>query len=70
MAGVPASVIPQVKTVLAEMQAGRFTRFDIFSFRLKDNQGQLIIPAGKRVAFISSTYYMIPEVRGNALFGV
>jgi basic membrane protein A and related proteins len=43
---VPQSVIPQVKDVLAQMQADKFTRFDIFKGPMKDNQGKEIIPAG------------------------
>jgi len=43
---VPASVIPQVEGVLADMQAGTFDRFDIFSGPLFDNQGNEILPAG------------------------
>jgi hypothetical protein len=45
--GVPAEVIPLVKAKLADMQAGKFTRFDIFKGPLKDNTGKEIVPAGK-----------------------
>jgi basic membrane protein A and related proteins len=44
--GVPAEVVDQVKAKLAEMQAGKFTRFDIFKGPLKDNTGKEIVPAG------------------------
>jgi basic membrane protein A len=44
--GVPADVIPLVKAKLAEMQAGKFTRFDIFKGPIKDNTGKEIVPAG------------------------
>ncbi len=44
--GVPADVIPLVRAKLAEMQAGTFTRFDIFKGPLKDNTGKELLPAG------------------------
>lgn len=43
---VPESVIPEVEEVLAQMLAGEFGRFDIFSGPLIDNQGNEIIPEG------------------------
>ncbi|MCB0193772.1 MAG: BMP family ABC transporter substrate-binding protein [Anaerolineae bacterium] len=43
---VPESVIPQVQEKLAQMQAGEFTRFDIFTGPINDNQGNEVIPAG------------------------
>jgi basic membrane protein A len=43
---VPESVIPEVRDVLAQMQAGEFTRFDIFSGPINDNQGNEVIPDG------------------------
>jgi basic membrane protein A len=43
---VPASVIPQVREVLAQMIAGEFTHYDIFTGPINDNQGNVIIPAG------------------------
>jgi basic membrane protein A len=43
---VPESVIPEVQTVLAQMQSGEFDRFDIFSGPINDNQGGEVIPAG------------------------
>ncbi len=43
---VPETVIPQVREVLAQMQAGQFTRFNIFSGPLNDNQGNEVIPTG------------------------
>ena len=43
---VPEEVIPEVREVIAQMQAGEFTRFDIFSGPLNDNQGNEIIPEG------------------------
>jgi basic membrane protein A len=44
--GVPETVIPEVREVLGQMQAGEFTRFDIFSGPIMDNQGNEAIPAG------------------------
>ncbi|HMQ54324.1 MAG TPA: BMP family ABC transporter substrate-binding protein [Anaerolineae bacterium] len=43
---VPESVIPEVEELLGQMQAGEFTRFDIFSGPINDNQGNEVIPAG------------------------
>jgi basic membrane protein A len=43
---VPESVIPEVEEVLAQMLAGEFGRFDIFSGPINDNQGNEIVPAG------------------------
>ncbi len=43
---VPESVIPEVQELLAQMQAGEFTRFDIFTGPINDNQGNEVIPAG------------------------
>lgn len=48
-ASIPASVIPEVQAVLAEMKAGTFTRFEIFAGPLNDNQGKEILPAGAKL---------------------
>jgi len=45
--GVPADVIPLVQAKLAEMQAGTFTRFDIFTGPITDNTGKIVVPAGQ-----------------------
>ncbi len=45
--GVPADVVASVKAKLAEMVAGKFTRFDVFKGPLKDNTGKEVVPAGK-----------------------
>jgi basic membrane protein A len=45
--GVPADVIPLVKAKLAEMQAGTFTRMDVFKGPIKDNTGKIIVPEGQ-----------------------
>jgi basic membrane protein A len=43
---VPADVIPLVQAKLADMQAGKYTRFDIFKGPIMDNTGKEIVPAG------------------------
>lgn len=43
---VPESVIPEVREVLDQMQAGSFDRFSIFTGPIDDNQGNEVIPAG------------------------
>lgn len=47
--GVPADVIPLVRQKLADMRAGRFTRFDIFSGPIKDNKGNIVVPEGVKL---------------------
>ncbi len=49
-AGVPVEVIPRVRELLAEMQAGRFDSFDIFAGPLKDNRGKQVLAAGQRLS--------------------
>ncbi len=44
--GIPAEVIPQVRDLLAQMIAGEFTRFDVFTGPINDNKGAVIIPEG------------------------
>ncbi len=46
---VPADVIPKVKAKLADMQAGKFTRFDVFAGEIKDNKGKVVVPAGQKM---------------------
>jgi basic membrane protein A len=45
-AGVPEDVIAQVQEVLAKMEAGEFTRFDVFTGPINDNKGEEYVPAG------------------------
>jgi len=45
--GVPADVIPLVQAKLADMLAGKFTRFDVFKGPIKDNTGKVIVPEGQ-----------------------
>ncbi len=32
------------------MLAGKFTRFDVFSGQIKDNQGNIVVPAGEKMS--------------------
>jgi len=49
MQDLPPEVIQSVKDQLAQMLAGKFTRFDVFSGEIKDNQGKVIVPAGEKM---------------------
>lgn len=45
---LPAADIQMVKDTLAQMLAGKFTRFDVFSGPIKDNKGNIIVAAGDK----------------------
>jgi len=45
---LPAADIQLVRDTLAQMLAGKFTRFDVFSGEIKDNKGNVIVPAGEK----------------------
>jgi len=45
--GVPEDVIPLVQAKLADMLAGKFTRFDVFAGPITDNTGKVIVPEGQ-----------------------
>ncbi|MCC6146198.1 MAG: BMP family ABC transporter substrate-binding protein [Anaerolineaceae bacterium] len=47
-AELPPEVIAEVKDLLAKALKGEFNRFDVFSGPIKDNQGNMIIPAGEK----------------------
>jgi basic membrane protein A len=47
--GVPAEVVPRVRALLAKMQAGQHTRFDVFAGPLVDNAGKERLAAGARL---------------------
>ncbi len=47
--GVPADVIDKVKAKLADMKAGKFNRFDVFAGEIKDNKGNVVVPAGQKM---------------------
>ena len=49
MKDLPPDVIQKVKDTLAQMQAGKFNRFDVFSGEIKDNAGKVIVPAGAKM---------------------
>jgi basic membrane protein A len=44
---LPPAVIQEVRDILAQMLAGEFTRFDVFSGPIYDNQGNLVVPEGE-----------------------
>jgi len=50
MQDLPPEVITEVKDLLAKMNAGEFTRFDVFSGPIVDNKGNTVVPEGKRFA--------------------
>lgn len=45
---LPAETLQLVKDTMAKMIAGEFTRFDVFAGPIKDNQGNVVIPAGEK----------------------
>jgi basic membrane protein A len=45
---LPPEVIQMVKDTLAQMLAGEFTRFDVFSGPINDNAGNVVIPEGEQ----------------------
>ena len=47
VAELPAEVIQEVRDTLAQMLAGEFTRFDVFTGPINDNQGNVVLPAGQ-----------------------
>jgi basic membrane protein A len=46
---LPAEDVQLVKDTLAQMLAGNFNRFDVFSGEIKDNQGNIVVPAGEKM---------------------
>lgn len=49
MADLDPEVIQMVRDTLAQMQAGEFTRFDVFAGPIVDNQGNEILAAGEKL---------------------
>jgi len=49
VAELPPEVLTEVKAILTKMLAGEFTRFDVFTGEIKDNQGKVIVPAGEKM---------------------
>ena len=45
---LPPEVLDQVKSTLDQMLAGDFNRFNVFSGEIKDNQGNVVVPAGEK----------------------
>jgi basic membrane protein A len=41
------AVVEEVRSILAQMLAGEFTRFDVFSGPILDNQGDVVVPDGR-----------------------
>ncbi len=48
VAELPEEVVAEVKATLDMMLKGEFTRFDVFAGEIKDNQGNVIVPAGEK----------------------
>ncbi len=46
---LPPETIQEVKDILAKMLAGEFTRFDVFSGPINDNQGNVVVPEGAKM---------------------
>ena len=49
VADLPEADVKLVKDTLAEMLAGKFTRFDVFAGPIKDNKGNVVVPAGEKM---------------------
>jgi basic membrane protein A len=49
MQDLPAEDVQMVKDTLAKMLAGEFNRFDVFSGEIKDNKGNVVVPAGEKM---------------------
>jgi len=46
---LPAADVQMVKDTLAQMLAGKFTRFDVFAGPVNDNKGKVVVPAGEKM---------------------
>ena len=49
MQDLPPEVLTEVKDLMAQMLAGKFNRFNVFSGEIKDNKGVVIVPAGEKM---------------------
>jgi len=47
VADLDPALIQEVRDTLAAMKAGTFTRFDVFTGPINDNQGNVVLPAGQ-----------------------
>jgi basic membrane protein A len=57
--------VSQVQDLLAQMLAGEFTRFDVFTGPINNNKGELIVPEG--VQLTQSDLEGIDEALGAQL---
>jgi basic membrane protein A len=46
---LPPEVIEEVRTLLDQFNSGQMNRFDVFSGEIKDNKGNVIVPAGEKM---------------------
>jgi len=49
MKDLPPEVIAEVRSLMEKTLKGEFTRFDVFSGPINDNQGNVVVPAGERL---------------------
>jgi basic membrane protein A len=49
VADLPPEDVQLVKDTLAQMLAGTFNRFDVFAGEIKDNKGNVVVPAGEKM---------------------
>lgn len=49
MKDLPPEVIQEVRDILSKMLKGEFTRFDVFAGEIRDNKGNVIVPAGEKM---------------------
>jgi basic membrane protein A len=49
LADLDPAVLQEVRDLLVKMEAGEFTRFDVFSGEIKDNKGNVVVPAGEQL---------------------
>jgi basic membrane protein A len=49
MKDLPPEVITMVQETLDKMNKGELTRFDVFAGEIKDNKGNVIVPAGEKM---------------------
>ena len=47
---LPEADLQLVRDTLAKMLAGEYTRFDVFAGPIKDNKGNVVLPAGAKLA--------------------
>jgi basic membrane protein A len=47
VASLDPAVVQEVRDLLAQMQAGTFTRFDVFKGPINDNKGNVVLPEGQ-----------------------